>query len=75
MIWSYRMARVLAAPIINDEMRVSTKARALMPATIGRWAKFAANAVVLQNAAAEAIACGIPAQIRLPHNASADSLT
>lgn len=51
-------------PIIEDDVWVGAGARILGPIRIGRGAKIGANAVVLTDVPAGAIAVGVPAKIK-----------
>lgn len=55
----------LAVPIIEDDVEIGAGACILGPVTIGRGAKIGANAVVLINVPAGAIAVGVPAKLRV----------
>lgn len=51
-------------PTIEDDVWVGAGARILGPVTIGRGARIGANAVVLQDIPAGAVAIGVPARIK-----------
>jgi serine O-acetyltransferase len=57
-------------PIIEDDVVIGCGARILGPVRIGRGAVIGANAVVLTDVPAGAIATGIPAKIHEPRGAS-----
>jgi serine O-acetyltransferase len=59
-------AKENGSPIIEDDVTVGCGARILGPIRIGRGAVIGANAVVLQDVPAGAVATGIPATIRFP---------
>jgi serine O-acetyltransferase len=51
-------------PVIGDDVTIGAGARILGPVTIGRGATIGANAVVLTDVPAGAVAIGIPAVVR-----------
>jgi serine O-acetyltransferase len=51
-------------PIIEDDVEIGCGARILGPVRIGARAQIAANAVVLQDVPADALAIGVPAVVR-----------
>lgn len=53
-----------AVPVIEDDVEIGAGACVLGPITIGRGAKVGANAVVLIDVPAGAIAVGVPASVR-----------
>jgi serine O-acetyltransferase len=53
-------------PVIEDDVVIGCGARILGPVRIGRGAFIGANAVVLSDVPAGAIATGIPAKVRVP---------
>jgi len=57
-------------PVIEDDVVIGCGARVLGPIRIGRGAFIGANAVVLTDVPAGAIATGIPAKIHMPNNNS-----
>lgn len=50
-------------PVIEDNVLIGAGARVLGPVTIGKNAKIGANAVVLTDVPANAVAVGIPAKV------------
>lgn len=54
-------------PVIEEDVVIGCGARVLGPIRIGRGAVIGANAVVLTDVPAGAIATGIPAKIHLPN--------
>jgi serine acetyltransferase len=57
-------------PVIEDDVVVGCGARILGPIRIGKGAFIGANAVVLSDVPAGAVASGIPAKIHMPRDAS-----
>jgi serine O-acetyltransferase len=57
-------------PVIEDDVIVGCGARILGPVHIGRGAVIGANAVVLEDVPAGAVATGVPATIRVPRTSS-----
>lgn len=51
-------------PVIGDDVTIGSGARILGPVTIGRGATIGANAVVLTDVPAGAVAVGVPAVVR-----------
>jgi serine O-acetyltransferase len=51
-------------PVIGDDVTIGSGARILGPVTIGRGATIGANAVVLTDVPASAVAVGVPAVVR-----------
>jgi len=60
-------AKENGSPVIEDDVTVGCGARILGPIRIGRGAVIGANAVVLQDVPAGAVATGVPATIRFPN--------
>lgn len=58
-------------PVIDDDVHIGTGAKLLGPIHIGRGARIGANAVVLCDVPAGALAIGVPARVR--HAAGAES--
>jgi serine O-acetyltransferase len=56
-------------PVIGDDVTIGSGARILGPVTIGRGATIGANAVVLTDIPAFAVAVGVPAVVRGPRRA------
>jgi serine O-acetyltransferase len=54
----------IEVPVIEDDVEIGAGACILGPIRIGRGAKIGANAVVLHDVPAHAIAVGVPAQVR-----------
>jgi serine O-acetyltransferase len=52
-------------PVIEDEVEIGAGACVLGPVRIGRGARIGANAVVLMDVPAGAVAVGVPARIRV----------
>lgn len=67
------MERTKRHPTVEDGVVIGSGARILGPVTIGEGAQIGANAVVVKDVPADAIAVGIPARIR-PHVAHPDEL-
>jgi serine O-acetyltransferase len=59
-------ARDDGEPVIDDDVEIGCGARILGPVHIGARAVIGANAVVLQDVPADAVAVGIPARILAP---------
>lgn len=55
----------VAVPVIEDDVEIGAGACVLGPVHIGRGAKIGANAVVLTDVPAGAVAMGVPAVVRL----------
>lgn len=53
-----------AVPVIEDDVEIGAGACVLGPIRVGRGARIGANAVVLQDVPAGAIAVGVPAKVR-----------
>ena len=53
-------------PVIDDDVLIGAGARVLGPVRVGRGAVIGANAVVLHDVPAGAVATGIPATVRMP---------
>lgn len=51
-------------PVIDDDVHIGTGAKLLGPIRIGRGARIGANAVVLCDVPAGALAVGVPARVR-----------
>ena len=62
-------------PTLEDDVWVGAGARILGPITVGARARIGANAVVLQNVPADAVAVGIPARIIVKGNGASDAST
>ncbi|MCE0487518.1 serine O-acetyltransferase EpsC [Ornithinimicrobium sediminis] len=60
------MARVKRHPTVGDGVTMGAGARVLGPVVVGNGAQVGANAVVVKDVPAHAIATGVPARIRLP---------
>lgn len=60
------MERVKRHPTVGDGVTMGAGARVLGPVVIGPGAQIGANAVVVKDVPAHAIATGVPARIRLP---------
>ena len=58
-------------PVISDDVLIGTGAKLLGPIHIGRGARIGANAVVLCDVPAGAVATGVPARIRASRAAHA----
>ncbi|WP_306439937.1 serine O-acetyltransferase EpsC [Brevibacterium sp. 91QC2O2] len=61
------MAKVKRHPTVGDDVLIGAGAKVLGPVTIGAGASVGANAVVIKDVPADAIAVGIPAVIKHPH--------
>lgn len=59
------MARVKRHPTVGDGVTMGAGARVLGPVVVGNGAQVGANAVVVKDVPAHAIATGVPARIRL----------
>ncbi len=60
-------------PVIEDDVTIGCGARVLGPIRIGRGAFIGANAVVLTDVPAGAIASGIPAKVHFPRDKRAEN--
>ncbi|MET0340718.1 MAG: serine O-acetyltransferase EpsC [Polyangiales bacterium] len=67
-------ARDNGYPVIEDDVVVGAGARILGPVRVGKGARIGANAVVLSDVPAGALAVGIPAKITPPSARAGDSV-
>ncbi|MBI5750773.1 MAG: serine acetyltransferase [Hydrogenophilales bacterium] len=65
-------SELLDVPVIESDVLIGAGAKILGPVRIGRGAKIGANAVVLQDVPASAVAVGIPARLILRGDGLAD---
>jgi len=60
------MQKVKRHPTLGDNVTVGTGARLLGPVVVGDGAQVGANAVVVKDVPAHAVATGVPARVRFP---------
>ena len=62
------MMRIKRHPTVGDRVTIGAGARVLGPINVGTDAQIGANAVVVRDVPAKAVATGIPAKVRFPRN-------